>query len=233
MQQSILIVEDDDELRALLARQLVKKGFSVTESANGRVGLEQALSNDFSLLLLDIDLPEISGLNICTAVRKSKPAQAIIMLTAKADEIEVVEGLQAGADDYLTKPVRLAELFARIDSLLRRAAVDEQVCSVEFGPFMVDGQRREAFLSGEPLELTKLEFDLLYLLISNPGRVYSREQLLQLIWQTDVEGYEKAINSTVLRLRRKIEVEAAQPKYLLSVRGVGYCFCKAEELPSE
>ncbi|MCL4158476.1 UNVERIFIED_CONTAM: hypothetical protein GTU68_035807 [Idotea baltica] len=233
MTHSILIVEDDHELRTLLARQLTKRGFEVVESDNGRIGLQQALSRDFSLLLLDIDLPEIDGLSICSAVRKSKPKQAIIMLTAKADEIEVVEGLEVGADDYLTKPLRLAEVFARIDALLRRTVIDETVITINFGPFMVNAERREAFIRDEPLNLTKLEFDLLLLLISSPGKVYSREQLLTLIWQTSVDGYEKAINATILRLRRKIEKEAAQPEYLLTVRGVGYCFCKKDDLPKQ
>ena len=156
------------------------------------------------------------------------------MLTGKSKEIEVVEGLQTGADDYVTKPFGLAELTARIEAVLRRSRVSKPAAEpneiLVRGPLELDGGARRVFLSGEEIDLTKLEFDLLYLLAANPGKSFTRAQLLDRVWDTEVEGYDSAVNSLVLRLRKKLETSVTNPRFIKAVRGVGYRFSALDEL---
>ncbi len=231
----ILIVEDDTELLNLLKRQLEKAGYEVDAVEDGAVGLRHGLSNSYALIILDCDLPGLDGLSVCRKLRSDLPGQAILMLTGKSEEIEVVEGLQGGADDYVTKPFGLAELTARIEALLRRtqggSSVPQEKAVLERGPIQIDGEARRVFLRGEEVELTRLEFDLLYLLAVNPGKSFTRAELLERVWDTSVDGYDSAVNSLILRLRKKLEKDVTKPVFIKAVRGVGYRFCALDEIP--
>ena len=230
----ILIVEDDRELMGLLQRQLEKMGYQVDAVDDGALGLEHGLRGEYALVILDCDLPGLDGLSVCRKLRSEIPAQPILMLTGKSKEIEVVEGLQTGADDYVTKPFGLAELTARIEAVLRRSRVRKPAAEpneiLVRGPLELDGGARRVFLSGEEIDLTKLEFDLLYLLAANPGKSFTRAQLLDRVWDTEVEGYDSAVNSLVLRLRKKLETSVTNPRFIKAVRGVGYRFSALDEL---
>ena len=231
---NILIVEDNAELRQLIAQQVRNRGYEVTESGNGSEGLSLALSGQFTLVILDINLPGKSGYEICQTLREERPELAIIILSSKSEEVEIIAGLELGADDYVTKPFRVGELLARIESALRRLKVvtGEQMQRFVRHELELDGLSRKVFLTGVEIELTKREFDLLYLLASNPGRAFTRADIVNEVWQSNVSGYERAVNSVVLRLRGKIEADVTQPMYIKSVRGVGYRFASEEELES-
>ncbi|MCL4140526.1 UNVERIFIED_CONTAM: hypothetical protein GTU68_064079 [Idotea baltica] len=232
--EKILLVEDDLELVGLLKRQLEQAGYQVDTENDGQAGLDLSLANDYSLVILDCDLPSLDGLTLCKQLRVAKPAIAILMLTGKTLEIEIVEGLQTGADDYVTKPFSLSELTARIEALLRRNKVagsqETPSTNIQHGEIRIDASTRRVFLRDEEILVTKLEFDLLYLFATNPGRSFSRAELLETVWETKVDGYDSAVNSLVLRLRKKLERDVNKPIYIKAVRGVGYRFCELDEL---
>ena len=226
-----LVVEDTAEIADLIRLHLEDLGLQVTCAADGISGLELARNGMFDLIVLDLMLPSLNGLEVCRALRADpRYYTPILMLTAKASEIDRVVGLELGADDYLGKPFSIPELQARAKALLRRsekmrgvAAPDDQ-SRVRAGSLEIDTMRHEVRLSGRSIPLTAKEFDLLLFLAHNPGRVYSRAQLLDAVWGTTLESYEHNVNTHINRLRAKVEADPANPQYVLTVRGVGYRF---------
>jgi two-component system alkaline phosphatase synthesis response regulator PhoP len=236
----ILLIEDDREIANIISMHIEDLGMSVDIIRDGRLGLEKALNLEFALVILDIMLPGLDGLSVCKQIREKNPVIPILMLTAKSEEIDRVVGLEIGADDYMTKPFSVRELVARIKALLRRAQAGRDTLSgtvkqdiIQFEQFILDPEKRKVTLKGKTLELTVKEFELLDLFIRNPGRTYSRDNLLKLIWGYQYEGYEHTVNSHINRLRMKIEEDAGKPRYLKTVWGVGYRFTELEELQHE
>jgi DNA-binding response OmpR family regulator len=230
MTRRVLIVEDELELANVIKRQLEDLSCIVQLAFNGDAGLRVAESSSLDLILLDIMLPGMDGLEVCRRLRARRVYTPVLMLTARATETDKVLGLEMGADDYLTKPFSVAELTARIKAIFRRVdALSEQARGAQqplrFGDtFSIDPRSREVLLRGRALALTHKEFDLLLHFAQNPGRVYSRAQLLDAIWGYAHEGYEHAINCHINRLRAKIEMDPARPRFLQTVWGVGYKF---------
>jgi DNA-binding response OmpR family regulator len=235
MQHAIIVIEDDPDIGALVELHLRDAGHRVAVEVNGRTGLDRALSGEFDLVILDLMLPGIDGLEICRQLRSQERHIPILMLTARSTEVDRVVGLEMGADDYLTKPFSVRELMARVKALFRRVeAFGSDAASVpEFmtaGELTIDRARREARLGGEVVNLTAKEFDLLVHFASHPGQVFTRSQLLDQVWGYAHEGYEHTVNTHINRLRRKIELDTANPRYIITVWGVGYRFPGADEL---
>ncbi|MFC3123340.1 response regulator transcription factor [Agaribacter flavus] len=233
---NVLIVEDDMDIAALIKVNLSELGLNLDHCADGQSGLNAALNNSYSLVLLDVMLPLMSGLDICRKLRERKPEQAILMLTAKNSETDRVLGLELGADDYMSKPFSIPELQARVRSQIRKAhllrqAKEEEVVAEEgvlqCGDISINQQTREVFRNDKLLDLTATEFDLLYHLMQHPNQVFSRSQLLESVWGYQHSGYEHTVNSHINRLRSKVEVDATNPEYVQTVWGVGYKFNKA------
>jgi two-component system, OmpR family, alkaline phosphatase synthesis response regulator PhoP len=227
--EKILIVEDDKHIAELVAINLKDNGCAVTIENDGIAGHDRALKETFDLLILDINLPKMTGLEICKAVRKHRRYVPIMMMTAKSEENDIVLGLEVGADDYITKPFSVKELVARVKAVLRRthAANMELAKSgkvLNYADMTIDIENRTVILRGERVDLTPKEFDLLYTLAKKPGRSYSRQQLLDTVWGYEFEGLEHTVNSHINRLRIKIEKDIHNPVYILTTWGVGYRF---------
>ena len=227
--QNILMIEDDRNITELVEIHLRDIHCNPVIFNTGKEGLACALKEKFDLIILDINLPDISGLEICKKLREEKITAPVMMLTAKSEEIDKVIGLETGADDYLTKPFGIREFIARVKAILRRTALnktsdDEEAGTVSFGTLSVDPQKRKVIIDKKKIELTPKEFDLLYLFISNPGKSYSRENLLSLVWGYEFSGYEHTVNSHINRLRAKIESDPVKPEYILTTWGIGYRF---------
>ncbi len=228
--KKILIVEDEQDLSNLLSLHLSDLGASVTIAINGHEGLRQACFRKWDVIILDIQLPGPSGLDICRKVRQNQNSVPILFLTSRATEQDRVLGLNVGADDYLTKPFSTMELIARIRALLRRvnALVNskpkslEAEESIQLGPIRIDEFKRQAHLSGELIDFTAKEFSLLLYFCRQPGRVFRRSELLDDVWGYGHEGYEHTVNTHINRLRAKIELNPKKPKYIVTVWGVGY-----------
>ncbi|VAW99068.1 Phosphate regulon transcriptional regulatory protein PhoB (SphR) [hydrothermal vent metagenome] len=236
----ILIIEDNRDLAHIVAVHLEDLNMQVDKSYDGQAGYKQACSNDYDLILLDIMMPKMNGIEVCRELRSKKKYTPIIMLTAKTSEIDRVLGLEMGADDYLTKPFSIRELVARVKAVIRRNAVYtgsqpqqdfEQFAEEKItrGALDINIEKRQVYLDGKKIELTATEFDLLVFFIRQPGLVFSRGQLLDKVWGYGHEGYEHTVNSHINRLRSKIEKDAAKPEYILTVWGVGYKF--TEQFP--
>ncbi len=231
MERKILVVEDQKDIADLIAMHLNDLGLSVDCVHDGGAGLDAARKQRYDLLILDIMLPVRDGLDVLRTLRMDRIDTPVLMLTARSSEIDRVLGLELGADDYLTKPFSIPELQARVKAILRRldrntgadadAPKDERLVIDELE---IDTASREAKLSGKPLPLTAKEFDLLLHFARNPGRAFTRMQLLDSVWGTSFEGYEHNVNTHINRLRGKIETDPANPRYVLTVRGVGYRF---------
>ncbi len=228
--RQVLVIEDDRDIAQLVKIHIEELNCRVTLAHDGVAGLAQAESGSFQLVILDLMLPGLDGLEITRRLRARSDYTPLLMLTAKSSELERVLGLEMGADDYLTKPFSVLELSARVKAILRRmdklpasarAEADEVL---EAGPLRIDSKRRSVHVQGKPVELTAKEFDLLLFFAQNPGRVYSREQLLSQVWGYSHSGYEHTVNSHINRLRAKIEPDPSNPKLLLTVWGVGYKF---------
>jgi two-component system, OmpR family, response regulator VicR len=220
----ILIVDDEPGLVKGLRLSLEQEGFAVTTAADGREGLEKFRAGAFDLIVLDLMLPVVDGLTVCRQVRQAGMTP-IIMLTAKADDIDKVLGLELGADDYLTKPFNTRELIARIRAILRRAEAptrEEQASRAKVGDLVLFLPQRRAEVGGRSLDLTAREYDLLELLVRHPGVVYTRQQLLDLVWGYDFAGDDRTVDVHVRRLREKLEEVPAKPRYLRTKWGVGY-----------
>jgi DNA-binding response OmpR family regulator len=226
--KSILIVEDDREISNLLSLHLKDNGFKVTKLYHGDKAFQRAKSNSFDMVLLDIMLPGMDGMEICKELRKQKINTPILMLTSKSDEMDKVLGLEYGADDYITKPFSIRELMSRIKALFRRMEGYSQTRDtsriLHFGELVIDGVNHKVLKDGKRIELTPKEFNLLYIMAKHPGRTYTREKLLDQVWGYQFSGYEHTVNSHINRLRTKIEREISKPKYILTSWGLGYRF---------
>ena len=228
MPPHILVAEDQADIRDLIALNLRQAGYQVTEVADGAQALARQAEHARDLLVLDLMMPGVDGLEVCKALRGRGGAVPILMLTAKSTELDRVLGLELGADDYLTKPFSMAELLARVKALLRRAELLRQASAPGPGAALVNGEveilpaRREVRVRGQLLELTALEFELLLHFAQHPGRVFSRTQLLDAVWGYSHEGYEHTVTTHINRLRAKIEADPMRPLVILTVRGAGY-----------
>ena len=237
MTRKILVVEDDQDIASLVQLHLRDLGYAVDIAADGARGLEQALSGGYDLVVLDLMLPGVDGLEVCRRLRAQPVYPWILMLTSRSSELDRVLGLEIGADDYLTKPFSIRELLARVKGLFRRAeglGEASRLCPpeagksrIQTGALAIDPDKRLVTLGPQPISLTAKEFDLLLLFACHPGRVYSRSQLLDLVWGVGYEGYEHTVNSHINRLRAKLEPDSAHPIYLLTVWGVGYKFAES------
>jgi two-component system response regulator RegX3 len=220
----VLVVEDEESISEPLAYMLRKEGFEVSVADDGPAGLAAFERDGADLVLLDLMLPGLSGTEVCRELR-ARSAVPVIMLTARDSEVDKVVGLELGADDYVTKPFSHRELVARIRAVLRRqggsAAADEGT-AFEAGPVRMDVDRHLVTVDGTPIQLPLKEFDLLELLLRNVGRVLTRGQLIDRVWGSDYVGDTKTLDVHVKRLRAKIEPDPANPKHLLTVRGLGY-----------
>ncbi|WP_236017379.1 response regulator transcription factor [Roseivirga sp. E12] len=229
MNKKVLIVEDDADISGLIEIHLKDMGFDTLIADRGDTALEIALTEAFDFIILDIMLPGKDGLEVCRELRASKLKTPILMLTARSEEIDKILGLEMGADDYLTKPFSIRELTARVKAILRRTEDQSDSGSVSreilrYGELVVDKDKRKVLLRNERVDLTPKEFDLLALMAENPGKSYSRESLLNIVWGYEFAGYEHTVNSHINRLRSKIEVDLSTPKYILTSWGVGYRF---------
>ena len=228
--RKILVIEDDRDIARLLELHLQDLGYDVQVAHDGLSGLKQALSKAYDLIILDLMLPGIEGLEICRNLRTKPNYTPILMLTAKSTELDRVLGLEVGADDYLTKPFSIRELLARVKALFRRMeALGAQLASatqnaIQAGDLVIDAEKRTVTLRGQSVDLTAKEFDLLLQFAQHPGRAYTRSQLLDLVWGYVHAGYEHTVNSHINRLRAKIERDPAHPRYVLTVWGIGYKF---------
>jgi DNA-binding response OmpR family regulator len=225
--KKVLIVDDNKSIRKMVADYLGPRGYEVEEAIDGIHGLDRGLSSSPDVIILDVVMPGIDGFKLCQLLREKGVKTPIIMLTEKATLEDKVTGFSYGADDYLAKPFSPLELELRIQSLLRRAAVEPPQPNqklVRHGDLEIDFDRHTVSISGKEISLTPIEFDILKLLASSPGYVYSRQDLLSVIWDTAYEGYKRNIDPHVNRLRTKIEENPKKPKYVLTVWGVGYKF---------
>ena len=231
MVRRILVVEDNLDLAELVRMHLRDAGYAVEPCSDGRSALQRLQAEPFDLVILDLMLPGMDGLELCRRLRAQPNYLPILMLTAKSSELDRVLGLEVGADDYVTKPFSIRELLARVKALFRRvdAMAETPAESTEVlrsNGLEIDPARRQVRLDGAEVHLTGREFDLLLHFASHPGRVYSRAQLLDLVWGYGHEGYEHTVNSHINRLRAKIEHTPAQPRHILTVWGVGYKFAE-------
>ena len=220
----VLLAEDDPTISDPLARALRREGYEVDVRADGRAALDGAQEAP-DLVVLDLGLPYIDGLEVCRRIRAGGSTAPVLILTARADEVDTVVGLDAGADDYVTKPFRLAELLARVRALLRRNP-NEQAGDNEVVRIDADGRR--AWFNGEELQLTAKEFDLLRVLVRDQGKVVSREALMREVWETSWYGSTKTLDMLISVLRKKLGDDAAHPRCIATVRGVGFRFERPE-----
>jgi len=235
MTDSILIVEDEQDIADLIKVHLEELSLQVSHSLTGEQALALALTQHYDLILLDVMLPQMSGLDVCRQIRDKKPEQAILMLTSRTSETDRVVGLELGADDYMTKPFSVRELQARVRSQLRRVHLLSQYQQqdshaksniLRIGQLQIDTSTHTVYLNEQALALTSKEFDLLFFLASHPEQVFSRAQLLSSVWGYHHSGYEHTVNSHINRLRSKLEKNVAAPNIVQTVWGVGYKFNK-------
>jgi DNA-binding response OmpR family regulator len=231
MNSGILVIEDDSDIRELVTLNLRDLNFDVEAVADGEAGYRLASKKPFDLIVLDLMLPGLNGLEVCRRLRGDDIFTPILMLTSLDSETDRVVGLEMGADDYLVKPFSIRELQARVKAMLRRVeqltksqATDETEHDVQIGDLAINFARREVRCRDRSLELTSTEFDLLGYLARRPGHVFSRAELLDKVWGYHHSGYEHTVNSHINRLRTKIEQDPSQPEYVLTVWGVGYKF---------
>jgi DNA-binding response OmpR family regulator len=237
----ILLVEDDADIADLLELHLTDEGHQVDAVDDGDEGLDRALAGDYDLIVLDIMLPGTDGFDICRRLRQEKCHTPILMVTAKTEEVDKVLGLELGADDYITKPFSIREVLARVKAIFRRVDVDQQAQDetddeagpIEFDGLMIEPTKRKVTVEGEVLDLTGKEYELLLLFARNPGRAYSRQELLDEVWGYQYDGYSHTVNTHINRLRNKIEPDPSSPTYVKTVWGVGYRFAEREELTSD
>lgn len=226
--KKVLLIEDDTHIKELLEIHLKDLECQLMTATNGKVGYQKALEESLDLIILDIMLPEKDGIAICRDLRANNIHTPILMLTARSEEIDKIIGLETGADDYLTKPFSIREFIARVKAIFRRVEMlkdtKEDNSVVVHGDLRVDQSKRKVLIGQKRIDLTPKEFDLLYLLASNPGKSYSRDRLLGLIWGYEFEGYEHTVNSHINRLRAKIEKDLSNPEFILTTWGVGYRF---------
>lgn len=228
MEKTVLIVEDERAIVEILKFNLKREGYETMEALDGEAGLRLALEGDPDLILLDVMLPKMNGFDICAEIRRAGKVTPVIMLTAREEETDKVFGLEAGADDYITKPFSMRELMARVKANIRRRDLDYGVRPkgelLRAGALTVDPAAFTVTKDASPVELTQKEFDLLLYLIRERGRVFTREDLMQKVWNYDYFGDMRTVDVTVRRLREKIENDPGKPELILTKRGVGYYF---------
>jgi len=226
----VLIIEDDREIVNLLEIHLKDLSLKVYKAYDGEDGFNKVLTENPDLIILDLMLPKMDGLEVCQKIRAKEITTPILMLTARSEEIDRVLGLEIGADDYMTKPFSVREFIARVKAIFRRTQLikdslsDRKFSQIKFEGLFIDVEKRKVLVDNQKIELSPKEFELLILLASNPGKSYNRSSLLNLIWGYEFEGYEHTVNSHINRLRAKIEPDMANPKYILTTWGVGYKF---------
>ena len=237
MPHRILVIEDNHDIARLVELHLKDLSYQVDLDTNGRTGLERAMQGHYALVILDIMLPGLDGLEVCRRLRGAANYTPVLMLTARTTELDRVLGLELGADDYLTKPFSIMELLARVKAIIRRSGLlktqhtDNSSDIIRINGLLIDPVRRSVSIDDTTVELTAREFDLLHYFASHPGQVFSREQLLNSVWGYGHDGYEHTVNSHINRLRKKIERDPADARYILTVWGVGYKFSEAGDAP--
>ncbi len=231
----VLVVEDEESFVDALTVGLAREGFDVTIARDGAEALAEFAPRRFDVVLLDLMLPKVSGLDVCRSIRAASDVP-IIIVSAKGEEVDMVLMLELGADDYVTKPYRLRELVARIRAVVRRREAHEETSSdldelIEQGPIRMDVDARRCFVDGEEIKLRKKEFALLRLLLENPGRVLTREVLIDRVWGNDYVGDTKTLDVHIKRLRSLVEDDPKNPVHITTVRGVGYRFESTSRAP--
>jgi len=231
---SILIVEDDERLALLTQEYLIKNGFLVDVVSDGRAAIARIVDEQPSLVILDLMLPGADGFTVCRSVRNDYKGP-ILMLTARSDDVDQILGLEIGADDYVSKPAKPRVLLARVQSLLRRSTQDVDLSvgdtnkveqNLTFGPLVIDNSRREAWLSDDEVELTSAEFDLLWLLASQAGRILSREEIFSELRGIEYDGQDRSVDVRISRIRSKIGDDPIHPRRIKTIRSKGYLFVK-------
>ncbi len=233
MEKKILIVEDEQNIVDILSFNLEREGYDTIEAYDGPTGLKLALEENPDLILLDLMLPGMDGFDVCRQIRRAGHATPILMLTAREEEADKVLGLELGADDYITKPFSMRELLARVKANIRRVGMvpaapqgeEPAAAAMKLGRITVDVERATVYKDGKPLDLTQREYDLIRYLVSQPGKVFSREALMEHVW--NYEGYVgdvRAVDVAVRRLREKLEDDPAAPRFICTRRGMGYYF---------
>ncbi|MDD3919682.1 MAG: response regulator transcription factor [Eubacteriales bacterium] len=224
----ILLVDDEPLIIKGLRFSLQQEGYEIDDAADGEQALERVQHNSYDLILLDVMLPKLSGIEVCQRIREGSDVP-IIMLTAKGEDMDKILGLEYGADDYMTKPFNILEVKARIKTILRRAAGRKEPVRQQLtgNGLLLDTQTRTLKLNGQDVNLTVKEFDLMQLFMANPGKVFSREELLEAIWGSDYFGDFRTVDVHIRRLREKVEPDAAKPTYIQTKWGVGYYFANA------
>lgn len=227
MKNLILVVDDEKAIVDILDFNLKRDGYDVIRAYDGETGLKLFREKKPDLILLDIMMPKIDGLQVCKEIRHESNIP-IIMLTAKAEEVDKVIGLEFGADDYVTKPFSVREVLARVKANMRRIAMDikekEQSKELNFGDMVINVDRYEVTIDGKVLDLTVREYELLYFLASQKDQIFTREQLLEKVWGYEYFGDVRTVDVTIRRLREKVEADSSNPKYILTKRGIGYYF---------
>jgi len=233
----ILLVEDDPDIAELIRVNLEDEGYTLDHVSDGRHALDAVAEATPDFIILDLMLPGLDGIEVCKKIREQNRLTPIIMLTARSDELDRVLGLELGADDYITKPFSVRELLARIKAIRRRIETDLSAGeragepeSVTFGPLTVHFVKRRATLDGTPVNLTAREYELLATFVHNPGRAFTRSELLETVWGYRFDGYDHTVNTHINRLRNKIERDPSSPRFIQTVWGVGYRFAEAEEV---
>lgn len=225
MDISILIVEDEESIRRFIKINLERAGYIVREAGSGEEGIEIARRENIDILVLDIMLPGMDGFETCKILREEFPSLGIIMLTAKTQDVDKIMGLEYGTDDYMTKPFNPMELVLRIKSLVRRMESSQEETDdryLEFGPFKIDVYSRKFFKNNSEMDLTPTEFSIVKIFMENPGRAFSRDEILNMVWGFDFVGDSKIVDVNIRRLRSKIELNASEPKFIETVWGIGY-----------
>ncbi|RDI44243.1 response regulator transcription factor [Falsibacillus pallidus] len=230
MSKKVLVVEDEQSISTLLKYNLEQAGFDALTAADGEEGIEMAISHKPDLMILDLMLPRLDGIEVCKQLRQKKIMTPILMLTAKDDEFDKVLGLELGADDYMTKPFSPREVIARVKAILRRSQVqselmeeqEEEKPSIKIGDLTIYPEQYEAYFEEKLLEFTPKEFELLLFLSRNKGRVLTREQLLSSVWNYDFAGDTRIVDVHISHLREKIEINSKKPAYIKTIRGLGY-----------
>lgn len=227
----ILLAEDDADIVQLLRLNFDLSSYNLTVAKNGSDALQKALIGNFQLIILDIMLPGIDGIEVCKKIRERNIITPVIMLTSRSEEIDKVLALELGADDYITKPFSIRELIARVKAVLRRSESKAEITNdvineIHIDDLYIDKEKMKASLKNKRLDLTAKEFELLYLLASNRGKTFSRQELLEMIWGYSFSGYEHTVTSHINRLRMKIEPDLEHPSYILTTWGVGYRFAE-------
>lgn len=231
--EKVLIIEDDKDIADLIAIHLTDLDFEVDKVFDGKEGLLKAINNKYKIILLDLRLPGMDGMEVCKKIRLEKIHTPILMVTSKSEEIDKIIGFEIGGDDYITKPFSIRELIARVKAILRRSELTNQkqlndvIQLIKYDGIFINITLRNVEVHGKRIELSPKEFDLLVLFASNPGRTYTRTQLLDMIWGYQFEGYEHTVNSHINRLRSKIERNLNEPEFILTTWGVGYKFKEA------